>query len=74
MGKHKQHDHHHRRNGQHFAQHRDFVHRLVVVDVGRKDDGDGTSRNAHQKHQIGIVQAIMNLAGQAGHDQAFGVL
>jgi hypothetical protein len=74
VGEDEHHDHDHGRDGQHFAQHGDLVHALVVVHVGREDDGHRPGRHAHQEHQVGQVQAVVDLAGHAGDDQALGVL
>ncbi|MBK9349595.1 MAG: hypothetical protein IPN05_05120 [Sulfuritalea sp.] len=70
-------EHHHHDHGgdcQHLAQHGHLVHALVVIDVGREDDGHRPGRHADQEHQVGEVETVADLAGHAGDDQAVGVL
>jgi hypothetical protein len=69
---HRHHDH--GGDGQHLAQHGHLVHALVVVGIGREDDGHRPGGDADEEDQVGEVEAVVDLAGHAGDDQAVGVL
>jgi hypothetical protein len=68
----EQHAHQHGRDRQHFPQDRHFVQGLVVIDVRREHNGNCGSGDTDQENEVGQIQAVMHLIGQAGVVQSFG--